>query len=328
MDLRPIPRDPHAFQQPVTGEDIQNIARRAFGDAAHVAAAVELGGGMYNTTYRITLDGVDEPVILRVAPAPERQFASEHELMRNEYASVPYLGALASLLPRVVFADWSQEIAGRDWMVQSHLRGVPAPERLGAYSRDLWPGFFAQLGEIAGRVHAVRGPHFGPVAGAGHPTWSAAVVASLTAIADDVSSVGLDSADLHKGADIASEHREVLNEITEPCLLTGDLWTVNAMLDPHSPEPLITGVLDLDRTLFGDPYADWTIRMATAKQDERTAFWDTYGPRDHSPAATWRDLIYEARHLGAIRLERHRLRNADGVRDTYQSLAAVLAELT
>ncbi|MFD0070504.1 aminoglycoside phosphotransferase family protein, partial [Streptomyces sp. NPDC127574] len=69
MDLRPIPRDPHAFQQPLTGENLQNIARRAFREAAHVAAAVELGGGMYNTTYRITLDGVDEPVILRVAPA-------------------------------------------------------------------------------------------------------------------------------------------------------------------------------------------------------------------------------------------------------------------
>ncbi|MFF2101199.1 phosphotransferase family protein [Streptomyces sp. NPDC058202] len=328
MDLRPIPRDPHAFQQPLTGENLQNIARRAFGEAAHDAAAVELGGGMYNTTYRITLDGADEPVILRVAPAPARQFASEHELMRNEYASVPYLATLGDLMPRVLFADWSQEVAGRDWMVQSHLSGVPAPERLGDYARELYPGFFAQIGEITARVHAVRGPHFGPVAGPGHDTWSAAVVASLTAIAGDVSRLGLDAADLRKVADIAGEHQEVLDEITEPCLLTGDLWTVNTMLDPHSPEPLITGVLDLDRTLFGDPDADWTIRMATAKQDERTAFWDTYGPRSDSPAATWRSLVYEARHLGAIRLERHRMHNADGVRDTYPLVAAVLAGLT
>lgn len=283
MDFRSIPRDPHAFQQPVTAEDIQRIGRRAFGSTARVTSAVELGGGMYNTTYRITLGGETEPVILRVAPSPERQFASEHELMRNEYASVPYLATVGDLMPRVLFADWSQEIAGRDWMVQSHLNGVPAPDRLGAYSRDLWPGFFAQLGEIAARVHAVRGPHFGPVAGPGHPTWGAAVVASLTAIADDVSRLGLDAADLRKVADIAGDHREALNEITEPCLLTGDLWTVNTMLDPHSPEPVITGVLDLDRTLFGDPDADWTIRMATAKEDERTAFWDTYGPRHLSP---------------------------------------------
>ncbi|MET7784634.1 hypothetical protein ABZT28_55025 [Streptomyces sp. NPDC005388] len=91
---------------------------------------------------------------------------------------------------------------------------------------------------------------------------------------------------------------------------------------------MITGVLDLDRTLFGDPDADWTIRMACAKPDERTAFWDTYGPRDSSPASRWRALVYEARHLGAIRLERHRLHKSDGVRDTYQSMATVLAQLT
>ncbi|WP_406359495.1 hypothetical protein OID55_00955 [Streptomyces sp. NBC_00715] len=101
------------------------------------------------------------------------------------------------------------------------------------------------------------------------------------------------------------------------------------MLDPHSPEPLITSVLDLDRTLFGDPDADWTIRMTTAKQNERSAFWDTYGPRSsHSPAATWRSLVYETRHLGAIRLERHRMHNSDGVRGTYTLVAGVLAELT
>ncbi|RSO09918.1 aminoglycoside phosphotransferase family protein [Streptomyces sp. WAC 05379] len=328
MDFRSIPRDPDAFQQAVTAEDIRLIGQRAFGDSAHVTSAVELGGGMYNTTYRLTIDSLREPVVLRIAPAAGQQFSSERELMRNEYATVPYLSPIAGIVPRVLFADWSQEITGRDWIVQSHLTGVPAPEHLGAYPRDLWPGFFAQLGEITTRVHGVRGPHFGPVAGPGHPTWSTAVIASLHAIADDLGHLGLDAADVRKVADLAAEHRGVLDEITEPRLLSGDLWTVNTMLDSAAPEPVITGVLDLDRTLFGDPHADWTIRMACAKQDERTAFWDTYGPRPTSPAATWRSLVYEARHLGAIRLERHRLHKDEGVRGTYTSLAEVLSQLT
>ncbi|MER8009642.1 hypothetical protein [Streptomyces sp. NPDC094149] len=54
------------------------------------------------------------------------------------------------------------------------------------------------------------------------------------------------------------------------------------MLDPEAPEPVITRVLDLDRTLFGDPFADWTIRMASTKNDERTACGlPTVGPPDH-----------------------------------------------
>ncbi|MER6570491.1 hypothetical protein ABT288_30985 [Streptomyces sp. NPDC001093] len=59
--------------------------------------------------------------------------------------------------------------------------------------------------------------------------------------------------------------------------------------------------------------------MAGAKQDERTAFWDAYGPRNTSLPGAWRSPVYKARHLGAIRLERHRLGNADGVRESYVS---------
>ncbi|MER6376908.1 aminoglycoside phosphotransferase family protein [Streptomyces mirabilis] len=326
MDFRPVPRDPEAFQQSVTAEDIHAIALRAFGRSVRITSAVELGGGMYNTTYRLLADGLDRPVILRITPAPQRQFASEHELMRNEYATVPFLAPIADLVPRVLAADWSQEITGRDWMVQSHLDGTPAPDRLGDYPRTLWQGFFAQLGTITKDIHAVRGPRFGPVAGPGYATWSEAVLASLTAIAGDVSRVGLDAADVRKVADLAAEHHNVLDEITEPRLLTGDLWTVNTML-AAAPTPVISGVLDLDRTLWGDPAADWTIRMASAKTDERTAFWDTYGHRASASADAWRALIYEARHLGAIRLERHRLHNTSGVDDTYASMSAVLTKL-
>ncbi|MBL1102654.1 hypothetical protein [Streptomyces coffeae] len=50
--------------------------------------------------------------------------------------------------------------------------------------------------------------------------------------------------------------------------------------------------------------------MVRAKSDERQAFWETYGPVDESEATVWRQKIYEARHLGAIGLERHRLGKA------------------
>jgi hypothetical protein len=65
---------------------------------------------------------------------------------------------------------------------------------------------------------------------------------------------------------------------------------------------VINGVLDSDRCVFGDRAADWTIRTAAAKTDERTAFWESYGDLDRSSAAVWRARLYEARHLGAVRL--------------------------
>ncbi|MFG2440803.1 phosphotransferase family protein [Streptomyces sp. NPDC048508] len=325
MDYQPIPRVPGAFQQPVSEAAIEAISRRAFGDGARVTAAVELGGGMYNTTLRVSLAGQERPVILRVAPRPEDQFRSERELMRTEYASVPHLAAIAPLMPRVIAADWSHEVIGRDWMIQSFLDGIPAPERLGAYPRTLWPGFFRQLGAVAKSVHAVRGERFGPVSGPGYSSWSDALAASFADIVTDLDAVGLDAADLRKAAGLVDEHRAAFDEISEPLLLSGDFWTINCLLDASAPVPTLSGVFDFDRTLWGDPAADWTIRMVMAKSDERRAFWDTYGSLDESEDAGWRRQIYEARHLGAIRLERHRLGNSEGVRYSYESMAQILS---
>ncbi|MCX5380401.1 phosphotransferase family protein [Streptomyces sp. NBC_00091] len=327
MDFQPVERASEAFQQSLTAEEIGEVCRRAFGGDAMPVSAVELGTGMYNSVYRVVLAGRAGPVILRVAPEEGRQFRSERHLMRNEYASLPWLAVIAPLMPRVLAADWSHEVIDRDWMIQSHLDGTPAPEHLGTYPRMVWPTFFREIGAIARSVHGVRGPHFGPVDGPGYALWSEAVIASLEEIAADLDGVGLDAADVRKVAAVAAHHRAVLDEVTEPMLLTGDLWTVNALMDPAAPEPTITGVLDFDRTWFGDPAADWTIRMATAKEDERTAFWEAYGALDRSPAAVWRARVYEARHLGTIRLERHRLAKAEAVRESYGAMAEVLAGL-
>ncbi|WP_207938634.1 phosphotransferase family protein [Actinomadura darangshiensis] len=167
LDYRPLARDEGAFQRPLTVDEVRAVIWRVFGPGCQVMSAVELGAGMYNSTYRVEIAGT-EPVILRVAPEPGRQFRSETELMRNEHASVPWLSVIAPLMPRVIAADWSHEVIGRDYMVQSLLEGVPAPERLSAYPRETWSGYFRRLGEITAAVHGVRGPRFGPIAGPGY----------------------------------------------------------------------------------------------------------------------------------------------------------------
>ncbi|GAA3212211.1 phosphotransferase family protein [Nonomuraea helvata] len=326
MEFKAIERAGDAFQRPVAPDHIQAVCRRVFGRDAR--SAVELGLGAYNSTYRVTVDGEARPVVVRFAPEPGAQFPSERQLMRNEYATVPYLAVIAPLMPRVIAADWSHELIGRDYLVQTLLDGVPAPEGLPDYPRPAWAPFFRQLGEITRKIHQVRGPAFGPVAGGGHATWSQAVIASLEDIAADLDRAGLEAADLRKAAALAGENRTVLDEITEPRLLAGDLWTVNTMIAAGAPKPTITGVLDLDRTLWGDPAADWTMRMVAKKPDERVAFWEGYGEPARGAAATWRFLLYEVRHLGAVRLERHRLGSGDGVRDTYEAVIRVLSELT
>jgi aminoglycoside phosphotransferase (APT) family kinase protein len=327
VEFRSIERAPGAFQQPVTAEQIRAVCRRAFGATARVVSAVELGNGMYNSTYRVDL-GAGLPVILRVAPEPARQSRIERELMRNEHASVPYLTPIAPLMPRTLAIDFTHEVIGRDYLFQTMLDGIPAPDGLAAYPRPEWASFFRQMGTVARDIHAVRGRRFGPVNGPAFTAWSEAVVASLDDAAADLDDVGLDATDVRELAAAADRHRAVLDEITEPRLLHGDLWTVNVMIDPGAPEPTISGVFDCDRTSWGDPDSDWTIFMAGRRPGtERDAFWETYGSRSSTPGAAWRALLYRARHIAAVRLERHRLGNSEAVPDTYDDMRDVLAHL-
>lgn len=326
MEFRPIPRASGAFQQPITAEQVVAMCRRAFGERTSVVSVVELGNGMYNNTYKVDI-GAEAPVILRVAPEPARQSRLEHELMRNEHASIPFLAPIAPLLPQTLMADFTHTVIGRDYLFQSMLDGVPAPDGLGAYPRSTWASFFRQLGSIVAQIHAVRGRRFGPVAGPSYPTWSQAVTATLTNAATDMEAAGLDATDIHKVAGLAEKHRAVLDQITDPRLLHGDLWTVNVMIDPDAAEPRITGVFDCDRTSWGDPAADWSLFMASRRPDtERDTFWETYPPQATDPEPRIRALIYQAMHTAALRLERHR-RRAANVADTYNDIANLLAEL-
>ena len=327
MEFHPIERAPDAFQLSVTAEQIVAMCQRAFGSGVRVRSAVELGNGMYNNTYRVDV-GEERPVILRVAPEPARQYRIERGLMRNEYASIPFLAPIAPMIPRTLAADFTHEIIGRDYLFQTMLDGVSGPEGIGQYPRSQWASFFRQMGEIARSIHSVRGKRFGPVTGPGFDTWSEAVIAHFVELAADLDDAGLDSADVREVAAAADKYRAVMDEVTEPRLLHGDLWTVNVMMDPNAAEPVISGVFDNDRTSWGDPESDWVIYMAAKKPGtERDAFWDTYGPRPSTAGAARRSLFYLAKHTGAIRLERHRLRNADAVPETYEQMREVIDQL-
>jgi aminoglycoside phosphotransferase (APT) family kinase protein len=308
-------------QESVSAGQVTLMCRRAFGTAP--VAVTELPGGLYNSTYKVDI-GQARPVVLRVAPRPELQYRIEHALMRNEHAALPYFAPIATIMPRTLFADWTHEVIGRDYLWQTMLDGVPAIEGIKRYPRERWTEFYRQLGTIARKIHDVRGRRFGPVAGPASARWSEDVRSSFEKIAADLRDAGLDAADVDQVIDIAEAGAAVLDEITEPRLLHGDLWTPNVMLEPDALT--ITGVLDHDRASWGDPAADWPIFVAEQRPAAAQAFRETYGHED-TEASRWRGLIYRAKHIGTVRLERHRLGKHSKLPASYADMQEVIAEL-
>ena len=326
MRVHTIPRDTDSYQRPVELAQVEALCRRTFGDDAALVSIDEIGLGTYNNTYAIDLGA--GPVILRVAPPVALQLRSERHLMRNEHAGAPYLAPIAAYLPRTLGIDFTHELIDRDYLFQTLLPGRPAPEGLDRYERSQWGSFFRDMGSIARAIHDVRGERFGTPAGPTFASWSEAVLASLEDALADHEALGLDASDLRELIGRVVRCASVLDEVTEPRLLHGDLWTVNVMLAEDAEEPRITGVCDSDRLSWGDPMADWPILAARRRPGpERDAFWETYGRLADTAEDEVRWCVYRARHVVGARLERFRLGKLGELPDTYRDLAELLEQL-
>ena len=304
------------------------MCRRVLGESTGVRSAVELSWGSYNTTFRVELaDG--STVVLRVAPRPERQLRSERHWLRSEYTAAAWLSELAPLVPRMLGADFTHQVVGRDYLVQSLVAGVAAPEKLPSYDRELWPGFFAQLGAINRRVHDVTGEVWGPLAGPADARWSDALQRSLTDSIADLGDLSLPGDDVARLAALVEHHRDRLDRVDQSRLLHGDLWTANVLLDRLAEQPSVVGVLDSERAWWGDPLADWAIYRADARPlpAERDAFWLAYGGRPTGAEVEWRLQLYRGRHLVAERVEAARHGHRDRVEGTVTELAEILSLL-
>lgn len=323
MRYQPIQRDTDAFQQFVPAPVMWQMCARAFGAGAAIETVVELPWGTYNNVYRVEI--VDRPpVVLRIAPAPGRQFRVDAALMRNEYAAAPYFAPISDLMPHILFADFTQQIVGRDYMVESLLPGVPAPDGLARYPRPQWSGLFRHIGVITRRIHAVSGPAFGLVAGPHHSRWSEALIAYFRTAAEDVRDADYDDTDIMTLSDVVGRLGALFDEITEPRLLHGDGWTANFLVDPATADLPLTGICDWDRAEWGDPLADWAVQRALLRpRSERETFWEGYG-RPRTDAVGIRQEIYRARQAVGLRLDYIRDGNQAGIATTYKEIGEIL----
>jgi fructosamine-3-kinase len=118
-----------------------------------------------------------------------------------------------------------------------------------------------QLGTAIGRLHAATGEGFGyPLRGSNtwRSTWREAFLAMVEDILADAVRLGtqLPGPPDEVRARIA-RHGHLLDAVDRPALVHFDLWDGNVFVAPGHDGWRLTGMIDGERALFGDPYAEF-----------------------------------------------------------------------
>jgi aminoglycoside phosphotransferase (APT) family kinase protein len=309
-------------------DQLEALCERAFGPRIQIESSELLRGGTFNTTYLVTFSN-QEKVILRIAP-PETAstYWEERLLMRREHSMQPFFAPIASSMPRTLMVDFTHQLLDRDYMFQSFVAG----ERWDDIVEELTPAengiLWDQFGEILKRINQVRGEQFGlPLPGMQFHSWSQTVLDRLERTqraAQDVEIPHLVSI-----LELIRAHPEPLDEIQVPRLLHGDLWLFNMLVTRDQTGINIAGILDADRSWWGDPMADWTMFILRHAEEEtgHSRFWKAYGQPDDTPGAKIRAKIYDAMHAATAFLWAIRHRDDDTVARAQGTLGEVVAIL-
>ncbi len=232
--------------------------------------------------------------VVRVAPPddPTLHLFYEFRMMRQE----PGLHELIrerthAPVPRVVGHAVRHPAIGRDLLVMERLPGVSMAEAaLGAGQTER---LLFECGRALGEVHAITGAEYGYVGPhapmAPQRDWPSAFAIMWDRLLADLERCGGYSAEDGAGMrKLLDRHLKVFRRPVPACLLHMDIWAENLLCDGKGK---LTGLLDWDRSLRGDPEIEFAVLDYCGISE--SAFWEGYGrPRDESPDARVRGVFY------------------------------------
>lgn len=158
--------------QELTQEEISRITQAHF-PGSGVGSYRLLDGGLFNTTYLLTLTD-SRRLVLRVGPVnPHLLMGFERTLMQGEVMVNSLFHRHGIPTSSIAVCDTSRKLLGRDYMLVDYIDSVPLndpsilePERDKLYE---------QAGRCAANIHSITGPLFGRASeiatGGGHLSW-------------------------------------------------------------------------------------------------------------------------------------------------------------
>lgn len=269
----------------------RHMVTAAFGAHAAISRYADLRDGYFNAAYQIDLaDG--RRAVLKVAPSPAvRVMRYERGILGSEVQMLRLVRTHTNVpVPEVYFHDDSLTIVDSPYFLMSFVPGQAYNQVRDGYTAQRRAIVEQTSGSYMRQINAISGPYFGYPAQAsrGYRSWRQAFLAMFEDLLQD----GLEKYVLLP-VEYESLRRRVeavapaLDDVRTPQLVHWDLWDGNIFVDPKTG--LITGLIDFERALWGDPLMEFQYRTL----EITPAFESGYGTSLlDSPSALARRTLY------------------------------------
>lgn len=253
-------------------DEIRRMTEKCFPGSTLIRSR-ELTEGLFNAAYEVFGDGpLAAGAVLKTGPAPGTKILTyEKEIMKAEVEVYRLLEQTDVPVPKVLASDFSRETTDGDYFFMSRLEGElwkNADKKKRAAFR---PQLMKELGACNAAIHSIRGSWFGYLKEDAHyryDTWYEAFYGMM----DDILEDGRRDGHELPGEEIRAvvrRCRKALEKVKEPRLVDYDIWAGNIFVKPSGDGLTISGIIDFERSFYGDPYADFTSAMELFQDVEK-----------------------------------------------------------
>jgi aminoglycoside phosphotransferase (APT) family kinase protein len=211
----------------------------------------------------------------------------EIDTMMTEVSALKLLATIEQLpIPRIYVHDDSLTLLPVEYFIMEHLEGSPYSQVKASLSDSEKEKIEHQLGVLSRVINELKGESFGLFSQATFPSWKEAFRDMIYGLLADGRDAGVTLPITYPELKHEIEIRlDVLDEVKEPRLVHWDLWDGNVFVKDGE----ITGLIDFERALWGDPLMEYYFSHFTPSP----AFRQGYGLFLTEPSQLARRELYD-----------------------------------
>lgn len=237
----------------LTREDLVKIIEFNFNETNFDYSLLK--GGLFNTTYLITLTS-GQKLVLRVGPINRHLLIPfENNLMQAEKYFYNLCKQENLPVSNVIVCDTRKKVIDRDYMIVDYIDSIVISEaNLSKEEKDI---LYEQVGNYAYKIQNIKGEKFGRLAdlvvGKGFSKWSDYIKNDIEQIINLHLKYNIFTAEeVEIIMNTIIKYIDILDEIKTPSLTHCDLWEGNILLSRKNNKYEIAAIIDGDRAIFDD----------------------------------------------------------------------------